>query len=90
MKNVLIGVSKFESKKGTNCEVAIVKTEFQARAIGNGSFGENVENIFVPDTIKGVLKQDDIGKEIVFDYEVSGGRAYVTGFKVVPLNPVIK
>lgn len=83
MKVKLLGVSKFLSKKGDACEVIIVSKQFSDRQKNAGSFGDCVEEIFLPDSLKGVLQPADIGKMFVLEYSVSSGRAYFEGFKEV-------
>lgn len=82
-EKILIGVRKFNStNKNKDYEVMLVKTPLNPRALESGSFGSDVDEIFVPETMMGTLTPADIEKPIVLDYEISGGRAYLTGFKV--------
>lgn len=84
MDKILVGVKRFTSKAGKNCEVMIIQSEFTPRMASDGCFGYNVEELFVPDNKVGFLKPGDIGHRIVIDYEISNGRAYMTGFNVLP------
>lgn len=83
MSNVLLGVKKFSSTKSgvqKDYEVIVVSSSFNARSVENGCFGSDVSEIFLPDNLKGRLTPANIGKEIVLDYEISGTKAYLTGF----------
>ena len=82
-KVYLLGVKKFTSKGGRKCEVMTVRSDYNSRMLAEGCFGSKVEELFVPDGMQGLLKPEDIGKEVSIDYEVSGGRAFMIGFRVV-------
>lgn len=86
-KAYLLGVKKFTSKKGTGCEVMVLRSEFSERMYNEGCFGLNAEEHFVPDALKGTLTKEDVGKEVVLDFEISNGRAFLTGFRVVGGKP---
>lgn len=80
----LVGYKKFVSKKNgkTYC-VAEVVQDLSAREIENGSVGQKVDEIFLPEDKLDLLKITDIGKELTLDYELSGGRAYLVNVTVV-------
>ena len=85
MKNVLLGVKKFTSTKSgaeKKYEVIIVSGSFNDRSLENGCFGSDVSEIFLPEKLHGRLEPAHIGKEIVLDYEISGTKAYLTGFSI--------
>lgn len=82
MKNVLLGVKKFAAKSGKHYEVMVLASDVDERDASSGSFGKLVEEIFVPEQMMGVLQPENVGKEVVLDYEVKGGRAYLIGFNV--------
>lgn len=81
-KNILLGVKKFTARSGKSYEVMHLVSDVTARDVENGSFGKLVEEVFVPDRMAGFLKPEHIGKEVVMDYEITGGRAYLIGFDV--------
>lgn len=84
-KNVLLGVKKFSSSKsGTqkDYEVIVVSSPFNARSVENGCFGSDVTEMFLPEKLHGRLTSDNIGHEIVLDYEITGTKAYLTGFSI--------
>ena len=47
-----------------------------------GGAGKSAEQVFVPENMHGYLKPEHIGKELVLDYDVVNGRAYLLGFQV--------
>ena len=79
--STLVGYSRFKSKKGVDYCVANVVTDYSSNAAG--SVGQKVEQIFMPDALYDYLQPQHVGKEIKFEYEISGNRAYLTGVKVV-------
>lgn len=79
----LVGFKHFTSKKGANFCVANVVTEYSAREITIDCVGSKVEEIFLPADQLTYLIPSDIGKEVRLEYEISGGRAYLTKFEVV-------
>lgn len=81
-KNVLLGVKKFTAKSGKNYEVMVLVSDVDARAAEGGSFGKLVDELFIPDNCLGRLTPADIGKEVILDYEIKGGRAYLIGFDI--------
>ena len=81
-KNVLLGVKKFNAKSGKSYVVMTLVSEFDERSVQSGCFGKSIEEIFVPEAMMGRLTASDVGKEIVLDYEVKSGRAYLIGFDV--------
>lgn len=79
----LVGYKRFTSKKGERYCVAQVVSDFSQRDIDNGCCGSRVEEIFLPAERVDELNPSHIGKEIKFDYELSGNRAYLVDFHVV-------
>ena len=82
VKNILLGVKKFNSKDGTRYEIMTLASDPSDDEALNGSFGKLTEEIFVPAQMHNRLSMDDLGREILLDYEVSRGRARLTGFQV--------
>lgn len=80
----LVGYKRFQGKKnGQPYCVAEVVSDFTARELENGSVGSKAEEIFLPADKVDYLNPSHIGKEIKFDYELSGGRAYLVDFQIV-------
>lgn len=79
----LVGYKKFVSKKNgkTYC-VAEVVQDLSQREIENGAVGQKVDEVFLPEEKVDLLKPTDIGKELILDYELSGGRAYLVNVTV--------
>lgn len=83
MSKKLMGFKKFLSKdKKKEYEVIIVQNEYSQRENDYGSFGSYAEEIFLPDSLKGLVQQQDIGKEFLPVYEVSNGKAYLVDYKL--------
>ena len=82
--STLVGFKRFASKKdGRRFCVAQVLSDFNAREQANGCVGQKAEEVFLPEEKVDFLNQSHIGKEIKFDYELSGGRAYLVDFTVI-------
>lgn len=81
--STLIGYRRFKSRKNNKeyC-VANVLSSYNDREIENGCAGEKVDEIFLPDKFLNTLQPSDIGSPIRFDYEVSGGRAYIIDLSI--------
>lgn len=78
----LIGISNFTSRGGKDCHTITILQDCTERDNSRGSFGQKAETIFLNDDLADKVKVADIGKNIVLDYEVSSGRAYIVGFTV--------
>lgn len=79
----LLGYKRFTSKKnGKEFCVACVVQDFSDREKENGSVGQKVDEIFMPENQYNLLKPEHIGKELVLDYELSGGRAYLVNVSI--------
>lgn len=79
----LVGYKKITSKKsGKHFCVVSVLSDLSAREQENGAVGQKVEEIFLPEEQTDFLKPADIGKEFFVNYNISGGRAYVTDVSV--------
>ena len=48
----------------------------------SGAVGQKVETIFMPDALIDLLKPSDIGHDVICDYTVSGGRAFLDNVTV--------
>lgn len=83
MNSVLVGFKRFSGKKdGRRYCVAEVVSDYSAREKENGCCGQKVEEIFLPAEKVDFLNESHLGKEIKFDYELSGGRAYLVDFTI--------
>lgn len=78
----LVGIANFRSKKGNDCYTITVLTDCNARDNEVGRFGQKAETIFLDEQLAKKVKPSDCGKEILLDYEVTAGRAYVVGLSV--------
>ena len=79
----LVGYKKITSKKsGKEFCVASVVQDVSDREKENGFIGQKVDEIFLPEAQLDLFKLSDIGKELVLDYELSGGRAYLVNVAV--------
>ena len=79
----LVGYKKITSKKsGKDFCVASVVQDVSEREKENGFIGQKVVEIFLPEAQLDLLKPSDIGKELLLDYELSGGRAYLVNVAV--------
>ena len=82
--STLVGYKRFNSKDGKKryC-VAEVVSEFSKHEISTGSVGSKAEEVFLPEDKVDYLNPSHIGKEIKFEYELSGGRAYIVDVSVI-------
>lgn len=74
----LIGFKRVlsEGNRKSYCLVYVVK-DFSEREKQSGWVGNKVDTFFMPDKYVNLLKESDIGKELVLDYEISRSRAYL-------------
>ena len=80
MAKKLIGISSGKSKSGNVfCFLTVTEPcdEFDNKY---GSFGERADKVFVPEEQFKLIKPEDLGKEITFQYSIRGDKARVTGF----------
>lgn len=79
----LVGYRRFTSKKnGQEYCVASVVSELSETEKQNGFVGQKTEDIFLPSDQVNFLNPSHIGKEIVCDYSISGGRAFLNGITI--------
>lgn len=79
----LVGYRTFVSKKnGQKYCVAGVVSEVSAFDKENGYVGAKVEELYLPSAQVDFLNPSMIGKELVCDYSISGGRAYLNNVSV--------
>ena len=77
MAVILIGYHRFTSKKNVECCVASVVKDLSPRDKSFGYVGQKTEEIFMPDGYIDLLKPEDIGHELILDYDMSEGRAFL-------------
>lgn len=73
------GISK---KSGKAFTIAYLLCDLSTKEIENGSFGQKVEECFLPMQQAGDLTSKDIGHEVSLSYEVNNGRAFLVDFVV--------
>ncbi len=78
----VLGYRKFKSKNGKNCIVLGVSSPYSDRDKQSGACGEKVEELFVPEECHAQVVPAIVGKNVSLQYDISGGRAYLTGFEV--------
>lgn len=78
----LIGLKQFKSKKGQNCYIAVLEVPFSDREIEYGAVGSKSEEQFVDEDIFNSLSPADLGREVIRDFQISNGRAYLTNLTV--------
>lgn len=83
MEKKLIGFKRFRSKKGNDVCVAHIATKFTPQQEANGAYGCAVESLFLPPDQYDYLRPDDLGKEVITDYDIVGRQAYLRTLTVV-------
>lgn len=79
----LVGYRRFTSKKnGQEYCVASVVSDLSDTEKSNGYVGQKTEDIFLPAEQINFLNPSHIGKELVCDYTISSGRAYLNHVSV--------
>lgn len=82
MAKTLVGFKRFNSKKGSPLCIAIIAAPFDSAANERGSFGSDMESVFVPAEQFSYLTPDDIGKPVTTQYDIVNGRAYLREISV--------
>ena len=79
----LLGYKKITSKKsGKQFCVASIASDPTPRDKEQGLVGQKVEDIFLPEDQLDLLRPSDIGKELIVDYQISQGRAFIVNVTV--------
>ena len=80
----LLNIHRFHSdKKNKDYEVIQIVRDLTERELSNGYIGLQIfEEIFLPDSLVGVLSDKEIGKEIELTYDVYNGKASLARIKV--------
>lgn len=79
----LVGYRTFTSKKGNPCCIANIVSDFTSSDNDRGSYGSDVQSVFLPDSQVGNLSPKDIGKEVKLSYNIVNGRAFLNDFTVL-------
>lgn len=82
MVSKLVGFKRFENKKGKTLCVANIETPFNPAENARGSYGVEVQGVFMPDDQVNLLTEQDIGKEVELYYQIVSGRAYLQSLLV--------
>lgn len=74
----LVGYQRGTSKKTGKpyCIAHVVQDK------ANGVTGSKTDNLFMPDGLLDLFKVEDIGKELILEYNLSGSRAYLSNVTV--------
>lgn len=81
-EKTLVGFKRFKSKKGSPLCVALVARKFTAQENDRGSFGCDMDSVFVPSEQYDYLEVSDIGKPVDLQYDIVSGRAYLRSITV--------
>ena len=74
----LIGYRKFTGKKdGKRYCVATCISELTPSDKNNGYVGQKTEELFMPEHLVDLLRPEHIGRELVCNYTISSGRAFL-------------
>ena len=79
----LIGFKKFSSKEGKVFCVANCMSEYSSKEKNRGCCGSKIEEIFLPESCVNLLQPADVGKDIVLEYTINAGKAYLDDVKVI-------
>lgn len=84
MTSTVVGYKQFKSKKGMDCNVLVLTTDFTPAENARGSCGKGVQEVFLTDEIAKKITPDSIGKEVQLSYTIgAGGKAYLDDVTVV-------
>jgi len=77
MKNVLIGYSRFTSKKGADCLIARVLVKCSPTRVAFGHSGYEVQELFMPEHLFAKFNVSVIGKVMDVKYDGHGRYAEI-------------
>lgn len=85
MKCILLNVHNFHSsKKDKNYSVIQVLRDLTSREHEQGYLGKTIsQDVFLPDSLVGMVDNTHIGKELELVYEVYGNKADLVTIKVL-------
>ena len=78
----ILGYRKFESKKKEPFCIVQGVAPYSPKDVAHGAVGDKSEDIFVPAEYHSLFTPDCIGKMMLIDYYVDGGRAYILSVEV--------
>lgn len=78
----LIGFKRFTSRKGAPTCIAVLASQYTPQQNERGSYGCDVEQVFLPQEQFDYLTVEDLGKEVITDYDIIGSRAYLRNLVV--------
>lgn len=82
-KSVLVGFKSFLSKKGTQCNMASVITDYTPAEVAKGCIGSECQTVFLSDATAAKITAESIGKEVELIYTIRSGRAYLEDLNIV-------
>lgn len=82
-KSKLVGFKSFQSKKGTQCNMASIITDYTPAEVSRGCIGAECQTVFLSDATAAKITADSIGKEVDLIYSIRGGRAYLEDLNIV-------
>lgn len=84
MTSTVVGYKQFKSKKGMDCNVLVLTTDFTPAENARGNYGKGVQEVFLTDEIAQKITPDSIGKQVQLNYTIgAGGRPYLEDVTVV-------
>lgn len=83
MDGTLVGFKRFISKKGSECCVANIVTQYTPAENERGSVGSGVSEVFLPNNQLDMLTPGDVGKKVRLYYSIVAGRAYLDSLEVM-------
>ena len=82
-KSKLVGFKSFQNKKGIQCNMASIITDYTPAEISKGCIGAECQTVFLSDATAKKITADSIGKEVDLKYSIRGGRAYLEDLDIV-------
>lgn len=82
-KSILVGFKSFKSKKGADCNMASIITDYTPAEISRGCIGAECQTVFLSDATAAKITADSIGKQVDLIYSIRGGRAYLEDLNIV-------
>lgn len=86
----LVGFKKFSSKEGKLFCVANCVSDYTSKEKERGNYGAKVETIFLPEACVDLLTPADIGKDLILEYTINEGKAYLDDVRVLDPNTAKK
>lgn len=85
MTSTVVGYRQFKSKKGTDCNVLVLLTDFTPAENSRGCYGKGAQEVFLNDeTAAKVTPDNSIGKQVSLVYTFgASGRPYLDDVEFV-------